>query len=183
MVTQSLMGGAEWEEKTDFSEWLWWWCSEQQCTSVATNVQLGFLINQMLSSTNFSIPSKYTWTLWTVNDVQRWHKYREWNELPISVQMEQTSLLVYLSYCTCGCSTKISMPLQVLDDPSGNSFIENPLAPDVDPLLSVDYYTRTHEQDVQLGALNDSCDNNVRFTCMLSTKPKSYHGCFLGRGD
>ena len=48
---------------------------------------------------------------------------------------------------------------QVIDDPSGNSFIENPLAPDNDPLLSVDHYQRTFEQDKQLGVLDsgDKC--------------------------
>ena len=52
--------------------------------------------------------------------------------------------------------------IQVLDDPSGNSFIENPLAPDVDPFLSVDHYSRTSEQEVQLGIVNDSTDTKVR---------------------
>ena len=41
--------------------------------------------------------------------------------------------------------------LQVLDDPCGNSFIENPFAPSPDPMLSVKYYSRTGEQDTELG--------------------------------
>ncbi|XP_042444381.1 zinc finger protein ZPR1-like [Zingiber officinale] len=41
----------------------------------------------------------------------------------------------------------------ILDDPSGNSFIENPLAPSSDPFLSVRYYERTSEQQASLGFL------------------------------
>lgn len=52
--------------------------------------------------------------------------------------------------------------MQVLDDSSGNSFIENPLAPDVDPLLSVDHYNRTSEQEVQLGIISNSTEKQVQ---------------------
>ena len=52
--------------------------------------------------------------------------------------------------------------MQVLDDPSGNSFIENPLAPDVDPFLSVDHYNRTSEQEVQLGIIGNSTEKQVQ---------------------
>ncbi|GJP76658.1 hypothetical protein CLOP_g7071 [Closterium sp. NIES-67] len=41
----------------------------------------------------------------------------------------------------------------VLDDPSGNSYIENPRAPEADPLLKVDPYERTAEQNEKLGFL------------------------------
>ncbi|KAL5229784.1 hypothetical protein ABZP36_028560 [Zizania latifolia] len=41
----------------------------------------------------------------------------------------------------------------VLDDPSGNSFIENPNAPSLDPLLSLRFYERTREQQAALGFL------------------------------
>ncbi|CAD6342631.1 unnamed protein product [Miscanthus lutarioriparius] len=41
----------------------------------------------------------------------------------------------------------------VLDDPAGNSFIENPHAPSSDPLLSVRFYERTREQQAALGFL------------------------------
>jgi len=33
-----------------------------------------------------------------------------------------------------------------IDDPSGNNYIENPFVPSPDPLLSIVYYNRTHEQ-------------------------------------
>jgi len=38
-----------------------------------------------------------------------------------------------------------------IDDPSGNSFIENPQAPQKDPHMSSKFYFRTPEQDVSLG--------------------------------
>ncbi|TVU44880.1 hypothetical protein EJB05_04342, partial [Eragrostis curvula] len=41
----------------------------------------------------------------------------------------------------------------ILDDPAGNSFIENPHAPSSDPLLSVKFYERTREQQEALGFL------------------------------
>jgi len=39
----------------------------------------------------------------------------------------------------------------VLEDISGNSFIENPFSPQVDPALKMERFTRTAEQDEQLG--------------------------------
>uniref|UniRef100_A0A673YWJ1 Zinc finger protein ZPR1 n=1 Tax=Salmo trutta TaxID=8032 RepID=A0A673YWJ1_SALTR len=39
----------------------------------------------------------------------------------------------------------------VIDDPSGNSFVENPFAPQKDEALSFCNYTRTPQQDAQLG--------------------------------
>ncbi|XP_041373546.1 zinc finger protein ZPR1-like [Gigantopelta aegis] len=39
----------------------------------------------------------------------------------------------------------------IVDDPSGNSFIENPRAPNVDPELSVMHYMRSTEQNHELG--------------------------------
>ncbi|KAG0475667.1 hypothetical protein HPP92_015353 [Vanilla planifolia] len=41
----------------------------------------------------------------------------------------------------------------ILDDPSGNSFIENPYAPSQDPSLSIRFYERTLEQQAALGFL------------------------------
>lgn len=43
----------------------------------------------------------------------------------------------------------------VVDDISGNSFIENPHAPEKDPLMKVEYYTRLPEQDAKLGLQPD----------------------------
>ncbi len=41
--------------------------------------------------------------------------------------------------------------LQVVDDPSGNSFVENLMAPQPDPCMSVEYYDRDTQQDAALG--------------------------------
>ena len=46
----------------------------------------------------------------------------------------------------------------VLDDASGNSFIENPQAPEKDPLMTVVYYARSPDQDVALGLQPSSED-------------------------
>uniref|UniRef100_A0A2P2L4N7 Zinc finger ZPR1-type domain-containing protein n=1 Tax=Rhizophora mucronata TaxID=61149 RepID=A0A2P2L4N7_RHIMU len=43
----------------------------------------------------------------------------------------------------------------ILDDPAGNSFIENPYAPSPDPSLIVKFYDRTLEQQTSLGYLAD----------------------------
>ncbi|CAL8400638.1 unnamed protein product [Arctogadus glacialis] len=42
----------------------------------------------------------------------------------------------------------------ILDDPAGNSYIQNVYAPDPDPELTIEKYTRTYEQNEDLG-LND----------------------------
>ncbi|NXA56154.1 ZPR1 protein, partial [Nothocercus julius] len=39
----------------------------------------------------------------------------------------------------------------IIDDPSGNSFVENPLAPQKDEALVVTHYKRTAQQDAMLG--------------------------------
>ncbi|KAK9279890.1 hypothetical protein L1049_013573 [Liquidambar formosana] len=41
----------------------------------------------------------------------------------------------------------------ILDDPAGNSFIENPFAPSLDPSLTIKFYERTPEQQALLGYL------------------------------
>lgn len=43
-----------------------------------------------------------------------------------------------------------------IDDISGNSFIENPLAPSSDPQLKVTYFNRTKDQDHLLGVFEES---------------------------
>ncbi|CAI7988803.1 Zinc finger protein ZPR1 [Geodia barretti] len=40
----------------------------------------------------------------------------------------------------------------VIDDPAGNSYVENKLAPMADPSLNVEHYSRSEQQDKQLGA-------------------------------
>lgn len=41
----------------------------------------------------------------------------------------------------------------IMDDPSGNSFIENPTAPKPDPALSVRFYRRTPKQTEEIGLI------------------------------
>ncbi len=41
--------------------------------------------------------------------------------------------------------------LQIVDDPTGNSFVENKMAPVPNPNLCVEHYTRTAQQDSELG--------------------------------
>jgi zinc finger protein len=40
----------------------------------------------------------------------------------------------------------------VIDDPAGNSYVENKLAPMADPSLNLEHYSRSEQQDKQLGA-------------------------------
>ncbi|XP_068097024.1 zinc finger protein ZPR1 [Hyperolius riggenbachi] len=53
----------------------------------------------------------------------------------------------------------------VLDDPSGNSFVENPFAPHKDEALTVTHYRRSKDQDTLLGieSLNgqDNCEEEA----------------------
>ena len=54
----------------------------------------------------------------------------------------------------------------VLDDPSGDSFIENPNAPNKDPQLQVTHYKRTKEQNEEYGfddeAVNEETKNQEK---------------------
>ena len=49
-----------------------------------------------------------------------------------------------------------------IDDPPGNSFIENPTAPAADPGREVTNYTRSKEQDHSLGTLKRSSSQSTR---------------------
>ncbi|KAL3851580.1 hypothetical protein ACJIZ3_013462 [Penstemon smallii] len=53
------------------------------------------------------------------------------------------------------CATANSQFTFTLDDPAGNSFIENPYAPSPDPSLTIKFYERTPEQHAALGYLAD----------------------------
>ncbi|KAL1359424.1 hypothetical protein HN51_004737 [Arachis hypogaea] len=54
------------------------------------------------------------------------------------------------------CATGESAFTFILDDPAGNSFVENPFAPSSDPSLTIKFYDRTPEQQALLGYLVDS---------------------------
>ncbi|KAL7089665.1 hypothetical protein ACP275_13G198100 [Erythranthe tilingii] len=49
------------------------------------------------------------------------------------------------------CATGNSHFTFILDDPTGNSFIENPYAPSQDPTLTIKFYDRTPEEHAALG--------------------------------
>lgn len=53
------------------------------------------------------------------------------------------------------CAAANSSFTFILDDPAGNSFIENPFAPSLDPSLTIKFYERTPEQQASLGYLVD----------------------------
>ncbi|KAE8663102.1 zinc finger protein ZPR1 isoform X2 [Hibiscus syriacus] len=59
------------------------------------------------------------------------------------------------------CATGESPFTFILDDPAGNSFIENPFAPSPDPSLSIRFYDRTPEQQAALGYLVDLSQLNA----------------------
>jgi len=57
----------------------------------------------------------------------------------------------------------------IVDDPAGNSFIENPCAPQTDPNLEVRYYKRNAEQNKLLGLPEeDSPDEVSALPCVCS---------------
>lgn len=59
-------------------------------------------------------------------------------------------MIPILYYCYDGfCRCTI-----VLDDPCGNSYVQNLMAPEEDPQLKISHYERTFEQNEELG-LND----------------------------
>ncbi|XP_047332386.1 zinc finger protein ZPR1 homolog [Impatiens glandulifera] len=60
--------------------------------------------------------------------------------------------LVKLRACATG---KLSFTF-ILDDPAGNSYIENIFAPSMDPSMNIKFYERTLEQQAALGYLSDS---------------------------
>lgn len=68
-----------------------------------------------------------------------------------TLQRERMGALV--SKLSAAASGKLPVTL-VLDDPCGNSYVQNLCAPDPDPALQVEHYQRTFEQDDALG-LND----------------------------
>ncbi|CAL5206666.1 unnamed protein product [Lathyrus oleraceus] len=49
------------------------------------------------------------------------------------------------------CATAESSFTFIIDDPAGNSYIENPFAPSSDPSLTIKFYDRTPEQQALLG--------------------------------
>ena len=48
----------------------------------------------------------------------------------------------------------------IIDDPTGNSFLQNPFAPAKDPFATIEYYKRTPEQNVSVGLSADYQESN-----------------------
>ncbi|KAI3746407.1 hypothetical protein L6452_08840 [Arctium lappa] len=77
----------------------------------------------------------------------------------------------------------------ILDDPAGNSFVENPFAPSPDPSLSIEFYDRTREQQALLGyvadptqsaeVVNEALSNN--FPSQATIEPHGSVGAVAGR--
>ncbi|EDV92458.1 zinc finger protein ZPR1 [Drosophila grimshawi] len=58
--------------------------------------------------------------------------------------------------------TKLTKPFRLLlEDISGNSFIENPIAPANDPQLKTSFFTRTQAQNEQLGLYEQNHEENL----------------------
>lgn len=72
----------------------------------------------------------------------------------------------------------------VLDDPAGNSYVENPCAPSSDPLLSIRFYERTREQQEALGFLappESSIEENNFRSDQVQNVPHGSVGAVAGR--
>ncbi|KAL1538446.1 zinc finger protein ZPR1-like isoform X1 [Salvia divinorum] len=69
-----------------------------------------------------------------------------------------------------------------LDDPAGNSFIENPCAPSSDPYLTIKFYERTPEQQAALGYVAElsqrepGVENNLGGSNSVSVTQEEPHG-------
>ncbi|KAH6759201.1 ZPR1 zinc-finger domain protein [Perilla frutescens var. frutescens] len=80
------------------------------------------------------------------------------------------------------CASGESYFTFILDDPAGNSFIENPCAPSPDPSLTIKFYERTPEQQATLGYLADpsqgepGIENNLDGTNNDSQTQEEPHG-------
>ncbi|KAK1423671.1 hypothetical protein QVD17_18978 [Tagetes erecta] len=83
------------------------------------------------------------------------------------------------------CATGSSSFTFIVDDPAGNSFIENPYAPSPDPSLSIDFYERTPEQQASLGYLVDQSQTreqeNEASSTNQTSEPHGSVGAVAGR--
>lgn len=56
----------------------------------------------------------------------------------------------------------------IMDDPAGNSYLQNLYAPDDDPQITIEEYERTYEQNEELG-LNDMKTENYEEEAVVIT--------------
>ncbi|KAL4577794.1 hypothetical protein LXL04_013908 [Taraxacum kok-saghyz] len=66
----------------------------------------------------------------------------------------------------------------ILDDPAGNSFVENPFAPSSDPSLRIELYDRSHEQQELLGYSFDPTQSTQE---LPNVEPHGSVGAVAGR--
>ena len=60
-------------------------------------------------------------------------------------------------------ATGAKLPLTILiDDPSGNSYIQNPYAPNTDPYNTIEYYVRTNEQLIDMGYMAEGAEEEKK---------------------
>mmetsp|Transcript_8805 Transcript_8805/g.14292 ORF Transcript_8805/g.14292 Transcript_8805/m.14292 type:complete len:586 (+) Transcript_8805:396-2153(+) len=92
-----------------------------------------------------------------------------------------------LALILCGVSFPFTV---VLEDPSGNSFIENPHAPNRDPNLRFEEFVRTKEQNKKLGLHLEEYENDTATaettTPEATDKQGGFHepvGSTMGRSD
>ena len=83
---------------------------------------------------------------------------RERLEQNPEVGLKVAEIIVSLSQMAAGDFLPFTL---VIDDPAGNSFVENFLAPAPDPRMTISNYTRTDEQDISLG-LQPASKANLR---------------------
>jgi zinc finger protein len=83
---------------------------------------------------------------------------RERLEQNPEVGLKVAEIIVSLSQMAAGEFLPFTL---VIDDPAGNSFVENFLAPAPDPQMAFSNYTRTDEQDISLG-LQPASKANLR---------------------
>lgn len=69
-------------------------------------------------------------------------------DAPTCVYMPECHLILDISLS----ALYYTIITKVIDDPTGNSYIENKLAPQEDPNLNAEHYERSELQNRQLGA-------------------------------
>jgi zinc finger protein len=85
---------------------------------------------------------------------ESWREMRETNP-DMATKLE--GFLGRLTLCAAG----LALPFVVtLDDPSGNSFIENTQAPNPDPLMKIENYVRSAEQNKALQLMEQPTEEN-----------------------
>lgn len=73
---------------------------------------------------------------------------------PESYEKIQEFIKLAKEYAT---GTKLPLTI-ILDDPSGNSYIQNPYAPSADPYNKIEYYIRSKDQLIEMGYSAEGCE-------------------------